>query len=43
LKTQFNPLDETITLKGLLDLNIEAVAGDLIEIATKAYQEGQLK
>jgi hypothetical protein len=31
-------LDETITLKGLLELNIEAVAGDLIEISAKAYQ-----
>ena len=30
LKTQFNPQDEAISLKGLLDLNIEAVAGDLI-------------
>jgi hypothetical protein len=30
-------------LKGLFDLNIEAVAADLIEIAAKAYQERQLK
>jgi dynein heavy chain, axonemal len=43
LQTNFNQQDDELTLEKLFALKIEEKAGDLIEIATKALQERNLK
>jgi hypothetical protein len=43
LQTNFNQQDDELTLEKLFALKVEEKAGDLIEIATKALQERNLK